>query len=98
MTCLGFLTRERLAIEAAHYGAAGGRPQVIWANGVLASTAVGTVVAILSGWAKRELPIYLSYDGNSGELVPHPRLQYLGTKDCDHYPLSAVGDPTFDRV
>ena len=41
MFCMGFLTEEKLGREANNYGAAGGRPQVVWANGVLASTAVG---------------------------------------------------------
>ena len=30
MFCLGFLTEEKLGREAAPYGAAGGRPQVVW--------------------------------------------------------------------
>lgn len=38
MRCMGFLTDEKLAQEAARYGDAGGRPQVIWPNGILAST------------------------------------------------------------
>src|SRR6266849_8531402 len=38
MRCMGFLTGEKLAAEAALYGNAGARPQVVWHNGVLAST------------------------------------------------------------
>ena len=43
MRCFGFLNEEVLAQEAARYGAAGGRPQVIWPNGILASAAVGRI-------------------------------------------------------
>lgn len=46
MRCMGFLTDERLAQEAARYGKAGPRPQVVWPNGVLASTAVGLAVIL----------------------------------------------------
>jgi len=37
MFCTGYLTDEKLGREAARYGNTGGRPQVVWANGVLAS-------------------------------------------------------------
>ena len=42
MRCMGFLTEELLAKEAANYGKAGGKPQVVWPNGTLASAAVGS--------------------------------------------------------
>ena len=50
MKCLGFITPEKLAKEAQAYGAAGPKPQVVWPNGVLASTAVGLAVEALTGW------------------------------------------------
>lgn len=34
MRCMGFITDENLAAEEARYGAAGGRAQVVWPNGV----------------------------------------------------------------
>jgi hypothetical protein len=37
-------------VEAEKYGAAGSRPQVVWPNGVLASTAVGLAVQLLTPW------------------------------------------------
>jgi molybdopterin-synthase adenylyltransferase len=43
MTCLGFLNENSLSKEAARYEAAGDRPQVVWSNGVLASTAYRTM-------------------------------------------------------
>ncbi len=41
MHCMGFLNEEVLALEARRYGAAGGRPQVVWSNGLLCSAAIG---------------------------------------------------------
>jgi len=72
MRCFGFLTEERLSQEAARYGDVGPRPQVVWANGALASTAVGVAVDLLTDWTKAlRTPVYLSYDGNRGTvLVP----------------------------
>ncbi|HEY0020803.1 MAG TPA: ThiF family adenylyltransferase [Longimicrobium sp.] len=99
MHCLGFLTEERLAREAANYGAAGGRPQVVWPNGVLASTAVGIVVDLLTGWSGiRDREMFLSYDGNRGTIGPHPRWPYVGSGPCSHYSLSEVGEARFRAV
>jgi hypothetical protein len=94
MRCLGFLTEENLAREAADYGAAGPRPQVVWPNGVLASAAVGIAVDVLTDWSRSLRRVaYLSYDGNRGTLQPHPHLPYLQSASCSHYSLDAVGDP-----
>jgi hypothetical protein len=94
--CLGFLQERDLAEEAAQYGDAGPRPQVVWANGVLAATAVGLAVDLLTDWtAAVRGPVYLSYDGNSGTVSPHPRLRYLPAAPCPHFPVEEVGDPTF---
>jgi hypothetical protein len=96
MTCLGFLTEQKLAQEAAAYGAAGVRPQVVWANGVLASTAVGIAINLLTGWAGKESVLYFSYDANTGTVAPHARLPYLKrSAPCPHYPLAEVGEPRF---
>ena len=97
--CMGFLNDARLAKEAALYGAAGGRPQVIWPNGILGSTAVGVIMDLITGWAGQpRRPIYLSYDGNANTLVPHVRLKYLDTTACEHYVGTRVGDPTFRHI
>lgn len=99
MFCLGFLNDARLAQEAALYGAAGGRPQVVWPNGVLASTAVGVAVDVLTGWTRTDhRTVYLSYDGNTGLVTPHVRLRYLDVEPCPHYSLEAAGAPVFRRV
>lgn len=95
MQCMGFLSEKNLAREAARYGDAGIRPQVVWANGVLAATAVGLVVDLVTGWT-RDLnpPVYLSYEANRGTVRPHSRLPYI-RKDCPHYPCEEVGAPRF---
>lgn len=94
MFCLGFLNDENLTREASLYGAAGPRPQVVWPNGVLASTAVGIAIDLLTDWTQsmRDV-VYLSYRGNTGTIAPHVRLKHLSNSACEHYPISAVGDP-----
>jgi hypothetical protein len=69
MRCIGFLTEEKLAQEAARYGNAGARPQVVWPNGVLASTAIGLAVDLVTNWTGRTRSYeYLVYDGNEGTV------------------------------
>ncbi len=98
MWCLGYLTEKRLAEEASRYGDAGPQPQVVWANGVLASSAVGVAVDLLAGWSGvRDEPVYLSYDGNLGTVTPHVRLEYA-SDGCVHYPGTNVGDAVFKSV
>lgn len=100
LTCIGFLNEQNLTKEATNYGAAGIRPQVVWANGVIASTAVGIAIDLITGWTKTSQKVlYLQYDGNLGTLVPHPRMKFLdvGTK-CTHYPMENVGDPVFRKI
>lgn len=99
MQCLGFLSEETLAREAAEYGDAGPRPQVVWPNGILASTAVGVAVDLLTDWSRslREV-VYLSYDGNARTLEPHTRLRFLKYEPCPHFPLDEVGDPRLSET
>jgi molybdopterin/thiamine biosynthesis adenylyltransferase len=99
MSCFGFLTEKKLALEAAKYGKVGGRPQVVWPNGVLASTAVGLFVNLVTNWTQdHETPNYLSYDGSTGIIQQHVRAQYLTSKDCLHFPLNQVGVPVFVKL
>ncbi len=96
LTCMGFLSETDLARETALYGAAGPRPQVVWANGVLASTAVGLAVDLLTDWSKALCrSVYLSYYGNLATVEPHMRLEYLESATCAHYPLDQAGEPRF---
>ena len=99
LICLGFLAEDELSKEAAQYGAAGPRPQVVWANGVLASTALGIVVDLLTDWTKSlRNPVYLCYYGNQAVLHSHIRLKYLDRDGCSHYPVEQVGDPYFKAL
>lgn len=97
LRCLQLVTEERLKLEAQRYGAAGSRPQVVWPNGVLASTAVGLVVQLITPWM-RDPPrsAYFAYDANLGTVTPSDRLSRRRGKPCPHYPAKAVGDPMFD--
>lgn len=97
LRCLQLVTEERLREEAQRYGDAGSRPQVVWPNGLLASTAVGLVVQLITPW-RRDPPrsVYLAYDANLGVVTPSDRLARRRGKPCPHYPSRAVGDPMFD--
>jgi len=94
MRCMGFLTEAKLAEEAARYGNAGSRPQVVWPNGVLASTAVGLGMELVTGWTCRRLShAYLVYDGNKGTVGESKTLRNLDTSQCSHFSGIEVGDP-----
>lgn len=97
LRCFGFITDERLAEEARRYGAAGARPQVVWSNGVLASTAMGLVTQLLTPWYS-DPPgyVFLDYDGNKGTVTRNPRMELLNDCVCPHHPLDETGDPFFD--
>lgn len=98
LRCMGIVTDTRIAEEAHQYGAAGPRPQVVWPNGVLASTAVGIAVQLLTPWhSKQPKQVYLEYDGNTHTLSPSPRLEYLVGTTCPHFDDHEVGDPYFLR-
>ncbi|MGG1555644.1 HesA/MoeB/ThiF family protein [Paenibacillus ferrarius] len=90
MRCYGYLNEEELSKEYAAYGDAGVRPQVIWPNGVLSSTAIGIALNLLTHWTDRSNKqiLYYEYDGNSGTLKPHlfyERELHRNTS-CPHYP------------
>ena len=97
LRCCGLITDERLAQEAGKYGAAGGRPQVIWPNAVLASTAVGLLMQMLTPWHRKLSAFaYHVYDGNKGTLVPSQRGAAVQWRACPHHPADETGDPLFD--
>ena len=92
MRCYGFLNEKDLGQEYAAYGDAGVRPQVIWPNGVLSSTAVGIALNLLTNWTGRsdKQILYCEYDGNSGTIKPHlfyERELHRNTK-CPHFPTA----------
>ncbi|TAJ64656.1 ThiF family adenylyltransferase [Brevundimonas sp.] len=97
LRCLHVVTDEALEREGANYGAAGGKPQVVWPNGVLASTAVGLVMQLVTPWHGGPVEsAYLEYDGNLGTVVPSALLKYQSRHPCTHYPATERGDPSFD--
>ena len=97
LRCCNFITEERLEREAEKYGAAGGRPQVVWSNGILASIAVGIVVELLTPWRRRtEGFIYLEYDGNRKTVTVSNCVAEVVGRTCLHYPDDERGDPAFD--
>jgi hypothetical protein len=97
LRCCGFITDERLTEEAGKYGAAGGRPQVVWPNAVLASTAIGLLMQIITPWHRKPAAFaYLVYDGNRGTIVPSPRAAAFAGQTCPHHPADETGDPLFD--
>ena len=94
MRCMGFLTEEKLAKEAARYGDAGGHPQVVWPNGALASTAVGLAVDLVTNWTRApRTHAYLVYDGNAGTIKESFTLRNFKFTGCPHFPDADIGDP-----
>jgi len=91
--CMGVLREPLLAEEAADYGHAGIRQQVVWPNGVLASSAVGMFMSLILPWAPELMPVLLEYDGNRGTIVPSVKLEYM-PKACPHFASETdIGDP-----
>lgn len=94
MRCMGLVTDDALAKEAAQYGAAGGKPQVVWPNGTLASIAVGFFMKLITPWeTQKATPLLLEYDGDLQTVTPSNKLVYLPT-NCKHFDsLNELGDP-----
>jgi len=96
MKCMGFLTEEALAREAARYGNAGTRPQVIWPNGVLASTAVGLALDLVTNWTRSDRPYaWLVYNGSDHTVRESHTLRNRQTTSCPHFSNADAGDPVF---
>ena len=92
MRCMSFIDETVLAREARDYGAAGGRPQVVWPNGALASFAVAQFMSLVTPWnPELAMPLYIEYDGNRLIAAPSRRLEFVPV-ECPHYPSDGVGD------
>ena len=97
LRCLGIVTEEALDEEGRNYGAAGGKPQVVWPNGVLASTAVGLFMRLVTPWHRSDhMGACLEYDGNAGTLQCSERMRRLSGRPCPHRLTTDLGDPSFD--
>lgn len=97
LRCLGVVTDEALDEEGRNYGAAGGKPQVVWPNGVLSSVAIGLMMQLVTPWFDgSDVGACLEYDGNANTVQPSDRMQRLRERACQHRPIGDVGDPSFD--
>lgn len=97
LRCMGLVTEEALAQEARNYGAAGGKPQVVWPNGLLASTAVGLFTQLICPWhGETRASVFLEYDGNKGTLTPSRSFAFVADRPCAHFHADEAGDPLFD--
>lgn len=95
--CLGVITEKDLARESSRYGDLGPNPQVVWANGVLASTAMGLALDFLTAWSANIVPdpflevgAHIIYEGNECRTRAAPCRPFSG---CSHYPATERGDP-----
>lgn len=94
LQCMRVVTESELQREAEQYGSAGVAAQVVFANGVLASTAVGLCVQLLSGWRGSEIEnLVLRYDGNRDSVLPCHVASVMRHANCLHFPMNDVGDP-----
>jgi molybdopterin/thiamine biosynthesis adenylyltransferase len=97
LRCLGIVTDDRIAREAERYGAAGSRPQVVWANGVLASLAVGLFVQLVCPWHNSPvIAACCEFDGNR-HRVETSRVDHAGEIRCGHFNSDELGDAFFGR-
>lgn len=97
LQCLGIVRQSDLEREAQAYGAAGGKPQVVWPNGVLASTAVGLFIQLVTPWkTQARTCAFLEYDGNLHTIREARSLSWALGRACPHYQKNDIGDPLFD--
>ncbi len=100
LRCLGIVDDETLALEerARQYGDAGSKPQVVWPNGVLASTAIGLAMQLVTPWRRKTvLSAHLEYNGDLGTLAESGRHKAFVAKhmSCPHYQPDELGDPLY---
>jgi hypothetical protein len=98
MHCIQFLTPENLAKEAQDYNA-GPRPQVVWPNGALASSAIGYAMLLLTGWAGPSTPLCrVDHTGSQLTIERSNLVAALKGQVCRHFPLAQTGDPDFRKL
>jgi len=72
---------------------------VVWANGMLASNAVGIAFDLLTGWTgNKDRLVYIAFDGNVGELKDHIRPEHLASNQCNHFQIKNSGPVKFTIV
>jgi len=94
LRCMGVLSEDDLKKEAERYGKAGTRPQVVWPNGVLASTAVGCFMQFITPWHPSLSPcLLMEFDGNKQTVTPSNKTPYFPAQ-CSHFEgIDNLGDP-----
>ena len=93
MKCMDFINSTVLAAEVEGYGDVGVEPQLVWSNGVLASSAVGLLLSMLCSWnAEGVGPTYLEYDGNRHTVSLSGMQRAVQSMTCVHYPDDQVGE------
>jgi molybdopterin-synthase adenylyltransferase len=96
--CLGILTEDRIRREAANYGNAGSRPQVVWTNGVLASLAVGLFTQLVCPWhTTPQLTACCEFDGNRHRVETN-RFDHAMDLRCHHFNPDELGDAFFSKM
>lgn len=99
LQCAGVITDNTLGREVQNYGKAGPQPQVVWPNGVLASSAVGHCVSLVTGWSgKEELPVRVDYLGSTGTVAESAIWKSLRGIACPHYPLDQAGESIYRKL
>lgn len=98
--CMGIVAPGVLEQEerARQYGEAGSKPQVVWPNGTLASTAIGLLMQLVTGWHDSvQESVHLEYNGNTHTISPAPRLGMILERGirCTHYRDDEVGDALY---
>lgn len=92
--CLSFIRDRDLEQEGRRYGEAGHRPQVVWPNGTLASTAVGVFVRLFMPWSPHDPNIvFLAYDGNKLTTERDVRFGYAPSTCLHFVAIGDLGDP-----
>lgn len=90
LRCMHVVTDDSLAADREEYVAGAPEQQVVSMNGLLASQAVNTALALMTGYGRAHRPpLYLAYDGLRHELRRHPI--YPGTEACPHYDVADAG-------
>lgn len=90
LQCVHVVTDESLAADREEYVAGAPEQQVISMNGILASQAVNTVVALMTDYGGRHRPpTYIAYDGLRHEFRRHP--VFPESAICPHYDVEDAG-------
>lgn len=98
MHCLQFLTAANLAEDVQVYDK-DPQPQVIWPNGILASSAIGYAIGLLTGWSGSSVPpCRMDYRGSLMTVSPSHMAAALSGHACTHFPTSQCGDPRYQKL